>query len=137
MYRTPQSPPTIKYSCIQMRLHFNQRSRRKREADKQQHSTNCLIDFDFQALTKTISDHECKRTYSGDAISTNIVCTTPVTGSSCRGDSGSFAGSIRSGKPEIDAVISFGAKSCEEGIPVGCTEVYPYIQWILEMVLRY
>ena len=54
-------------------------------------------------------------------------------GEICFGDSGSFAGSLRNGRYEIDGISSYGAPYTCEGPPQGFTEVYHYISWIRKL----
>jgi secreted trypsin-like serine protease len=88
------------------------------------------------ATMVTIPDEVCGGLYGG--VTPDTLCALNFTGGTCRGDSGSFVGTVAlDGKPEIHAVVSFGASLCEMGYPVGFQEVHRHLYWILNVVQEY
>jgi len=81
------------------------------------------------AVVETKTDAMCYWSYVAD----QFICAADVSGTSCNGDSGSFVGSVRDGRYEQDALVSFGGFRCQ-GYDMGMTEVYTYLDWIKKTI---
>ncbi len=79
----------------------------------------------------TVPDAECQANYTDlYLIPEHSLCAYSADGSTCHGDSGGYIGHQATERYHQDCIGSFGPGLICTATPVGCTEVYPYLEWI-------
>ena len=84
-----------------------------------------------QADLVTVTDAECQANYTDlYLIPEHSLCAFSADGSTCHGDSGGYVGHQATERYHQDCIVSFVSGITCTATPVGCTEVYPYLDWI-------
>ncbi|KAF4517251.1 hypothetical protein B566_EDAN011635 [Ephemera danica] len=82
-----------------------------------------------------ITNRECKNSF-GPIITSSKLCTDSLNANgnegTCNGDSGGplIITEPSDGEPTLIGVVSFGAESCEAGVPSAYTRVTSHLDWI-------
>ncbi len=83
---------------------------------------------------QSITDAECRTVYNSPPPHENVLCAYNADVSTCLGDSGGYVGREVNDRFQQDCVVSFvNGDGCDTA-PNGCTEVFPYLDWIESFV---
>ena len=81
---------------------------------------------------ETLTNTECESIFG--PLPENFLCTNTTEAAACTFDEGGYVGRQVNGRFQQDCVLWFVVPNACDSAPNGCTEVYPYLDWIQSVV---